>query len=211
MKLQIVLKFIQKFIQKVRFSSVYRPYVFCYLPVCHYLICFRLFVCLFFRYVSVSRTLKFVSHSLLCPINVQYSHGTYGSVPYYLRRPTAATVSNFHERPTNGLRFCVFSFHPFDVHSCYQGSVGAQLSRRGFSLLNCRKPRTDTWWRRRMCGPHPEICQSWCPVVRCGRWTQQGSYGYYYLLFFNFIPGSICSPVITCICTALFYIIYSHF
>ena len=70
-------------------------------------ICFRFF---FLRYVSVSRTLKSVSRSSLCPINVQYSHGTYGSVPYYLHGPKAAALSNFHERPTKGLRLCVFFF-----------------------------------------------------------------------------------------------------
>ena len=51
-----------------------------------------------------------------------------------------------------------FSFHPFDVHSCYPGSVGARLSRRGFSLLTFWRPRTDTWWGGgggQMTGPHP--------------------------------------------------------
>ena len=44
-------------------------------------------------YVTIVFSVYFVSRPLLCPINVQYSQGTY--VHY-----TAPAVSTFHEWPT---------------------------------------------------------------------------------------------------------------
>ena len=73
------------------------------------------------------------------------------------------------------------------------------FSRRGFSVLNCRRPQcidTCTWWTE---GPDPPPpppppADLWEVVSRGG--LDRGRVAVkYYLLIFIFIPGSICSPV----------------
>ena len=126
-----------------------------------------------------------------CPVFARYVSG-----PYYSRGPTAAAVSTFRERTTKGpkvLCTCIF-FSPVWRAFVLSRKVGARLSRRGFSVLTSWRPQCmDTWGTDGPDPPPREICKRWCPVVRCVVWD--GLFGYYYLLIFKFIPGSVCSPV----------------
>ena len=150
------------------YLEITRPFLLCLSSICFLLlfVCYSLHLFSFFlRYVSVSRTLKSISRSLLCQMsNIR----TDVSGRYYSRGHTAAAVSDFHERPTKGLRFCVVSFNPFDVHLCYPGSAGSWLSRREFSLPTCRKPRIDTLGPNVRTPPQSQDLQEL--VSRVGMW-----------------------------------------
>ena len=55
--------------------------------------------------------------------------------------------------------------------------------------------------------PHPEICKSWGPVLRCGRWDRGP------LAIITFFSSILFQARFArqLLCTALFYIINSHF
>ena len=68
--------------------------------------------------------------------------------------------------------------------------VGTRFSRRGFSVLTCRRPPCIDTREPRVWTPPPRFVRDGVPW-----WVGHGPYGCYYLFIFSLIPGSVCSPI----------------